>query len=436
MQTLLDKFKLGSEKEDLQVVIDHISKGVVFRGTNLWILILAIFVASLGLNINSTAVIIGAMLISPLMGPIMGIGLGIGINDLKLVRLSFSNLLVAFVVSLAASTLFFLISPLNDAHSEILSRTSPTIYDLLIAFFGGLSGIIAVCTKNKGNVIPGVAIATALMPPLCTAGYGLATLQFSFFFGALYLFIINTVFIALSTFIIVQVLHFPKKSFKETKAEILARRTVWFISVLTLIPSIYFGYDMIQKNNFIKRANKFIATEARFPNDYLLDQQIDVDNKKITIVFGGKQILPEEIEKLKSLMKFYGLEKFMLNVHQGFSSAGDVNVSAEREKLNAMDAIIQAQQHQNDSLQQYLTSIKHTIFLSSVMQQEIKVIYPAIHYIFIDQSNVLNHDDNDKELTIYIVLRKSLQSKSDYQKVKAWVRERVKPTPVTINFVQ
>jgi uncharacterized hydrophobic protein (TIGR00271 family) len=177
LSNFFDKFKLNAEKEELQTVITNIDNGVVFRGTNLWVLIFAIFVASLGLNVNSTAVIIGAMLISPLMGPIMGIGLGIGINDVPLLRKAIYNFLIATGVALTTSTIFFLLSPLNEAHSEILARTSPTIYDVLIALFGGFAGIIATSSKQKGNVIPGVAIATALMPPLCTAGYGLATLQ-------------------------------------------------------------------------------------------------------------------------------------------------------------------------------------------------------------------------------------------------------------------
>ena len=181
MDRFFDHFKIDHEKEKIETITTNINSGVVFRGTNLWILIFAIFVASLGLNVNSTAVIIGAMLISPLMGPIMGIGLGVGINDLSLVRKAFLNYFLATVVALTTSTIFFLLSPLDDAHSEILARTSPNIYDVLIALFGGFAGIIATSSKQKGNVIPGVAIATALMPPLCTAGYGLASFQLEFF---------------------------------------------------------------------------------------------------------------------------------------------------------------------------------------------------------------------------------------------------------------
>lgn len=168
-----------------------IREGVSFRGINILILIVAIFIASLGLNTNSTAVIIGAMLISPLMGPIIGIGLAVGIHDFELMKRSFRNLAMATLFSVATSCVYFLLSPVNEGHSELLARTSPTIYDVMIGFFGGAAGILAIGSKIKGNVIPGVAIATALMPPLCTVGYGLATFQPAFFFGALYLSLIH-----------------------------------------------------------------------------------------------------------------------------------------------------------------------------------------------------------------------------------------------------
>ncbi|MDE6377384.1 MAG: TIGR00341 family protein, partial [Duncaniella sp.] len=187
-----------------------IRDGVTFRGTNILILVIAIFIASLGLNTNSTAVIIGAMLISPLMGPIIGIGLGVGVQDFQLIKHSGRNLLMATTFSVLTSTLYFLISPVSEGHSELLARTSPTIYDVLIGFFGGAAGIIAIGSKSKGNVIPGVAIATALMPPLCTAGYGLATWQLNYFVGAFYLFLINSIYIALATFIGVKLMNYQQ----------------------------------------------------------------------------------------------------------------------------------------------------------------------------------------------------------------------------------
>ena len=195
----------GETMEEFTQVKLEIEKGIRFNGTNLWILIIAILVASLGLNVNSTAVVIGAMLISPLMGPIIGMGWSACINDLELLKKAARNFAFATVASLLTSTFYFTFTPLDEAHSELLARTAPNIYDVLIAFFGGMAGIIAIGSKNKGNVLPGVAIATALMPPLCTAGYGIATGQWSFFFGALYLFIINSVYIALATYVFVKI---------------------------------------------------------------------------------------------------------------------------------------------------------------------------------------------------------------------------------------
>ncbi|MDE6547597.1 MAG: DUF389 domain-containing protein, partial [Muribaculaceae bacterium] len=173
--SLAGYFDLSADLLPQEEAENVIREGVSFRGTNIIVLIIAIFIASLGLNTNSTAVIIGAMLISPLMGPIIGIGLAVGIQDFELMKRSFRNLLAAAFFSVITSCVYFLISPVNEGHSELLARTSPTIYDVFIAFFGGSAGILAIASKVKGNVIPGVAIATALMPPLCTVGYGLAT---------------------------------------------------------------------------------------------------------------------------------------------------------------------------------------------------------------------------------------------------------------------
>src|SRR6476660_501324 len=205
---ILNFINLHKGEESREKVLENVVSNISFRGSNLWILACAIVVASVGLNVNSTAVIIGAMLISPLMGPIVGAGFALGIFDFALLRKSLKNLLIATVVSLTVSTIYFYLSPFKETQTELLARTSPNIYDILIAFFGGLVGVIAITRVEKGNPIPGVAIATALMPPLCTAGYGLAIFNLKFFFGALYLYAINCVFICIATFIIVKYLKY------------------------------------------------------------------------------------------------------------------------------------------------------------------------------------------------------------------------------------
>ena len=246
-------FDLRQEKEDEQETIESIRRGVDFKGTNLWVLIFATFIASLGLNTNSTAVIIGAMLISPLMGPIMGFGLGLGIADFELIKRSFRNLATAALFSVITSTLYFLLSPLSEAQSELLARTQPTVYDVLIAFFGGMAGIVASSTKNKGNVIPGVAIATALMPPLCTAGFGLASGNLYYFFGAFYLFFINSVFICLATYLVVCLLKYPKKVFLDKQREKKVKRYVGLIVFFTIVPSLFLSYNLIRSSYFNDR---------------------------------------------------------------------------------------------------------------------------------------------------------------------------------------
>ncbi len=354
MKKIFASFRLMSEKEEFPEVIKGIETGVVFRGTNLWILTFAIFVASLGLNVNSTAVIIGAMLISPLMGPIIGMGLGLGMHDLALLKKAVLNYLFAVVVSLTTSTIFFLISPIDEAHSEILARTSPNIYDVLIAFFGGMAGVIALSSRLKGNVIPGVAIATALMPPLCTAGYGLATWKLSFFFGAFYLFIINTVFIALATLVMVKLLKFPNKEQPYINQKKRVNRIVLFLTIITILPSIYFGYDIVQQNKFSENVSRFVSKESFLKDDYLLRKETDKKTKSVTLVYGGRRITQEEIDMMKGKLKNYGLEGATLEIKQGFAIIDDIKNNKEFAQvaaaLEGMEADMKMLRDKLDSL--------------------------------------------------------------------------------------
>lgn len=333
---LMDSFRLVNEKEGYDDVIESIEKGVVFRGTNLWVLMFAIFMASLGLDMGSIAVIIGAMLISPLMGPIMGLGLGIGTNDDVLLKKSIYNYSFAVIVSLAVSTFYFLLSPIQDNQSEILARTAPNIYDVAIALFGGLAAMIAVVSKQKGNVIPGAAIATALMPPLCTAGYGIATLQLKYFLGATYLFTINTVFIALASFVIIRFLKFPLKHRLDAREEFRAKIIILSVVVVTILPSIYFGYGVVKELRFSYNANAFIKNEADFPGDYLLSKNIDPKRRVITLVFGGRKIDDNEIEILKKKLDQYELSGAEIDLKQGFASLEDLQNDEKFKKLSGV----------------------------------------------------------------------------------------------------
>ncbi|MEP6713901.1 MAG: TIGR00341 family protein, partial [Ferruginibacter sp.] len=258
---ITELFNLHKGEEDKQKTLVNVKANVSFTGHNLWVLACAIMVASIGLNVNSTAVIIGAMLISPLMGPIVGAGFALGIYDFGLLRKSLLNLLTATIVGLVVAAVYFYLSPFKEVQSELLSRTSPNIYDVLIAFFGGLVGVIAITRVEKGNPIPGVAIATALMPPLCTAGYGLATANWKFFMGALFLYSINCVFICIATFSIVKYLKYPASKQIDIKHQRQVKYSVTAIVFLMLLPSAFFAVSLYKEQQFKQVANNFIEKE-------------------------------------------------------------------------------------------------------------------------------------------------------------------------------
>lgn len=435
ISNFFSKFRLDHEREDAKNTIETISKGVVFRGTNLWVLIFAIMIASLGLNVNSTAVIIGAMLISPLMGPIMGIGLGIGVYDLALLRKSIYNYCVATGVALATSTFFFLLSPLNAAHSELLARTSPTIYDVLIALFGGLAGIIATASTLKGNVIPGVAIATALMPPLCTAGYGLATLKWTFFIGAFYLFIINTVFIALATFITVRLLRFPFSHLPDRKADRRAHRIIWGIVLTTVIPSLYFGYDIVQQNKFTQNANLFIDTEATLKNDYLLNRKIDARQKTIILTYGGQEITDSTITYLKSKLKNFGLADASLQVHQGFAYLASMTENDDdNEKAQQLEKVLKAKDDEMARLRSTLDSEKIDKITTRNIYDELKVQYSDLERVLLGQGNMANSDTLSNLGSVVILQFKKRKTTAEKNKAEEWLKVRLRKKNLTVIF--
>lgn len=389
---LIQYFTLTDDLLPQEEAEKAIRDGVSFKGTNMLILILAIFIASLGLNTNSTAVIIGAMLISPLMGPIIGIGLGVGVQDFELLKRALRNLVMAALFSVLTSTLYFLISPVSEGHSELLARTSPTIYDVLIGFFGGGAGIVAIGSKSKGNVIPGVAIATALMPPLCTAGYGLATLQMSYFFGAFYLFLINSIFIGLATFIGVKLMGYPTVvSINPERARKL-KFIVYSVAILTLLPSLYLTWNMLRQSHFSASASRFVSEQFNFPSTQVLSKEASIvkGQKEITVTLIGK-ILPADSLQLvmASQLKNYGLEGTHLHIIQGDSP----DLSQLREGLPTMSDIyelartsISSQQATIDSLRAVIASIKVNDTISGRIAPEVKVLFPQVEEIAVTKA--------------------------------------------------
>ena len=313
-------FNALPNKTEETATVEQISDGVTFRGANLWVLIFAIFIACLGLNLNSTAVIIGAMLISPLMGPIIGMGLAVGRADLELLKRSLTNYGVATVISVLTATLYFLLTPLTEAQSELLARTSPTLYDVLIALFGGAAGILALSTGGKGNVIPGVAIATALMPPLCTAGYGLAMGEWSFFFGAFYLYFINTVFIALATYVGVRLLKFRPKQFVDKARLATVNRYIAAIVIVTMLPAAYMTTQIIRQSMLENNVKQFVKHELNQHGTRILSEQADRETKTLNVVAVGAALPNELIEAARKHMGNYQLDNYRLNVIQGAQS--------------------------------------------------------------------------------------------------------------------
>ena len=312
------------EDTDAEATMASIHKSVEFRGINVWLLGFAVIIASVGLNVNSTAVIIGAMLISPLMGPINGVGLAVGTYDMELLRRSIRNLFFMVGISIVASTLYFLLSPLGDAQSELLARTRPTIYDVLIATFGGLAGIVAASRKDLPfTVVSGVAIATALMPPLCTAGYGIATWQLSYAFGAFYLFFINSFFIALATFVMVRYLRFPQHKFVDARREKIVKRAVFVLAIMVLIPSLFTAVNVVRESVFNSQVNKFV-TDLREGKHLSANQQLvnveksfDRSNPTVTLSIVGGEITPVLADSLRSVMRHdYGLNTTELKIKQ------------------------------------------------------------------------------------------------------------------------
>lgn len=430
MNRILAAFSIRKEKEDFEVVIERIDKGVSFSGTNLWVLVFAIFIASLGLNVNSTAVVIGAMLVSPLMGPIMGLGLGMAINDLQLLKKAVTNYAFALGVGLTTSTVFFLLSPLNEASSEILARTSPTIYDVLIALFGGFAGILAMSSRQKGNVIPGVAIATALMPPLCTAGYGIANWNLTYLFGAFYLFVINTVFIALATLITARFLNFPRKHLEDTHANVVSKRIIWLVVIITLLPSIYFGYDIVQQHRFRQKANLFIDNEAVFPNDFLLKKAIDPKSQTISLTYGGEIISEVAIEELRTKLPRYDLVGTKLDIKQGFAIFSG---SKDDEKTSQINDLLNEKEKELQSLRNEVARTNAEKALGKQVFNELKAQYPLIDACVLERA--FRHDGSDQVPAWLAIISSSKRlDQSDQTRIEDFLKARVETQSLFLYF--
>lgn len=427
--TIRKYFSIKQDIDSFDNIHETIIQGIKFKGTNLIVLVFAIFIASLGLNINSTAVIIGAMLISPLMGPIIGIGFGASTYNPVLIKEAIKNYLFATLVSLLTSTIYFLVSPIDDAQSELLARTTPNIYDVLIALFGGFAGITAITSKFKGNILPGVAIATALMPPLCTAGYGLATWQLTFSLGALYLYFINTVFIILSSYLYLKFIDYPIQENKQNKNVIKTNRIIYWTSIITIIPSIYLGYDLINKNQFNRNANKYISNEFNFSNTLVLKKVFKPSKNTIEIFLAGSKLDSNVLVDLTNKKNKYNLKNTKIEINQGATFEKNSNDF----KYNQQNIL----EKTNNILNNILDSIARKQENYLELTKELKFIDPNIDTGYIINNTLLNTRQTYQKITIILeTIKADRKSKIDSAKITNWLKVRLPKDSIIIKIIK
>lgn len=419
---LRDRFTLDEDKAEEAEIVENIRRDVSFKGTNLWTLIFAIFIASIGLNVNSTAVIIGAMLISPLMGPIMGVGLAIGTNDLALLRRGIKNITIAIFFSILTSSLYFYVTPLHDASSELLARTNPSLWDVFIAFSGGMAGIVAGTRKSKSNVIPGVAIATALMPPLCTAGYGLAVGRWYYFFGALYLFFINSVIICFATFLIVKHLKFQKKEFQTASIEKRVIRYIWLIVAIAVVPSIYLAYRIVHRSIFEDNAQRFVQKEFHFARTQVINRSFRIDGRKQTIelLLVGQGLSETTIDSLRQRLPLYALDSTKLIVHQGLNANNEIDIA--QIKASILEDVFK-EETPTDTVVVKPQKIDLPI---PDLRKELQTLYPTLRAYTLSQNIIVSLDSTRRDtVSLFTASFSRSLPRSERTKLASWLKQRI-----------
>ena len=418
--------------------LENVRSGIKFEGANLWILMLAILICSIGLNVNSTAVIIGAMLISPLMGPILGVGCGAAISDTDLLLTSAKNLGIATAASIAVSAAYFALSPLSDAQSELLARTAPTLFDVLIATFGGFVGIIALSRRNQGNAIPGVAIATALMPPICTAGYSLATQEWRYLAGSLYLYFINLTFIAFSTFVLVRLMRFKQYKFVDEASERKTKQWIYIVVGLVAIPSFYTAYLTVQDSVLKGRVDRYLAEEFALDETQVIGQRLrgfkDPAGPALTVMLLGEPLSEIDIDQRRAKLRDYALDGFELNVIQ----AGDLNDEALREAKSSAeapaavdfaalyrqaDAQLVNDREQISRLRQELAAYRLDSATLVQLRAEAQALYPSLNDLSVGRLNTVSPDTSAAQYIVRVKAGAPL-SQDELARFGAWVRAR------------
>ena len=421
---------------DTDAAEQAIRGNIEFRGPNAWILAVAIIIASVGLNINSIPVIIGAMLISPLMGPIFGLGLGLGINDINLMKQSGKNLVIMVSISVLVSLLYFVITPLSLSNpTELLARTRPTIFDVMIALFGGFAGIFEQCRKEKGTVFSGVAIATALMPPLCTAGYGLATGNFGSFLGALYLFCINCLFITMATYFIVRYFHFKKTEYADHRFGLRTQRITTLLIIVFLIPSVWSAVILVKQNNFEMKATDFVETHRSIGNSIIYDYKIDHQDGSVLKVFlTGETLSESSRSNLYAYAKEHGIKEEQIMIKEYITQTSQDNGDVFKGIYERLDTRIEQYEMTIEQLTSELKAAKKEELPYMQIANEISASYPHINHIYIGQGNHICIDSlTTSPCMIIKVMSDSLMSESSLAQFEKWIKVRLQTENIEID---
>ncbi|WP_276979217.1 DUF389 domain-containing protein [Flavobacterium filum] len=422
------------EDTNHEATIEEVTSGISIKGQGAWVLIFSILIASAGLNTSSTAVVIGAMLISPLMGPIVGIGLSLGINDVDLMRKAVKNFGIMVVLALFTSFLFFSIPMFQEETKELIARTFPDVRDVIIAFAGGSALFVALSRKNKQiNTIAGVAIATALMPPLCTAGYGLATHKWNFFGGAMYLFTINTIFIALSTFIIVKSLQFPMKEYLNSSHRKRISQLVYLVAFLILLPSIYMFYGLYKKSDFEQKVNSIITNFNLDKDVVVLNQKINFQTKTISFATVGKSVSKENVEEWRAKLEKQGYPDVTFEITQSVENLETQNMLEKLEStyfttqqiLNKKEELLIKQEKEIIDLQKQLYLSEKSKIPFDQIANEIKINYNDVSEVAYSKLLKTNFTEIDTIPLIYLKWKPNVNQNqifSQEQKIQKWLR--------------
>jgi uncharacterized hydrophobic protein (TIGR00271 family) len=412
----------------IESTMEIIRKDMIFRGHVVWVLVCSIFIASIGLNVNSTAVIIGAMLISPLMGPILATGLAVGTNDMDLLRRALKNFLIMVVVALITSTVYFLLTPISDHQSELLARTRPTLLDAGVAIFGGIAGIIGVSRRNRGNVVPGVAIATALMPPLCTAGYGLATLQLNFLFGAIYLFTLNAIFIALATVVIVRLLKFPLVKEVNPVRERQVKTYMAVSIVLLLAPSVWVLYEVTQEAIFRREVERFIRGNFPLDGTEVLERRITYTDaeRRLDLYLVGQPLAEGARAVLEKQMIAQGLRNTQLVIHQ----AGAASIDLQAMRSGIIEDLFERNEQQLAEKEERIRQLEKQLdpIPMDALAREMAVVFPGIRRFSYANAVVWSEGRLDTIPTAFVAWTADFNEETVARRegvLRDWLKERL-----------